>query len=1808
MTPPDVRDGDGPPPDAWRAQAGPATAVPGPRVSAEDADADAVHGGVAARDVPHHAAPWETHLRDSLAAALHGDPARHGHRPDVVDVIAHLIVRVARADHGELDRFPGLQDAARHLLHVVGLDPGASPGAPTAPVATPGTPPGGTGPDPDAGPGPIDTSPADTPPADTHPVDTPPATGAGNTDVGSADTDTDPDPDAGPVIPVPRAEVPATGPAGTYHGGVVVQQVLPGGEGRLRVTYADGSQRDVTRTVVDGTTTDTYSRADGVVVTETYGADGGWTATGPDGATTTAVRAGDVLTEEVRAADGTVTTTTARLAHPSYGITIRPGEQQFTTTTVGLGGAVAQTRVLGTADGEAVAITTSGTSTATARVGVDDHANLDGSVTRTFTFADGRTEAFTVNAAGEVLHHESHPPPTPAPAGATTAHRGVVLEIDAGGTTPHTVEQHLADGTVRQVTRSTDIDSIRTDSWTEPDGSTVVERSVPGGPGATTTTTALDGTTTVLVRDGWQAELTTTGPDGVTTVTTATSFSPSAEVLRTTVGDVETSVVLDADGDGATATIRDGGTTQTVRVAIEAVANPDGSVTHVLRFPDGRTELVTTGPDGAPVALETRADAGGPATPTGDPGAAVNGSYHGGTVREDVTTDPATGAEHITRTYADGTVVELDRPAPGEDAVATLPDGTRVAEQGGGGWGTTTSEAPDGTLTRRWWDDLAYTALTEHPDGASSETQWTYGAAGVQFRTTETGTDGTETVTGVRMLADGGALATVTGPDGTTTARLDVDEIENVDGTVTRVFTAPDGRTDAFTLDANGVVVHHEGHPGHGGSTGLATERVIGTDPGTGRVTVEVVHADGTVQEVQRFATGDDVYESWVEDDGTRVTQHAEGTAGASTEVGPDGSSTVRRWDADTGFAEDRTELDGSATRFRTDLYGRVPNPGGELFSTVQIGLTGQTLSTSVVTTADGGAAAVATRSDGVSVTTRLDVRTVAHPDGSTTRVYTFPDGRTESVTVDGRTGLVIDHEGVPAGGPVPPAADSEATPPTVEVSTTPDGDRYEVRTHADGSVERITTSTVGNWVSEVTDAHGQTLRTDVTAGSISKTVTLADGSSTEVTRWPGSLVVRVTDVDGTEATTSTSEDGRVESSVYNPVTEQTILRIHLPDGTETQSIRGEGGASHSVSVAPDGTRTEIITTPGGDRSEQTDRPDGTIHIEGQRDGRDFVGEARPDGYATQTEIDGSRTTTVTKWPDGTIEQRTDDGAGTVEKLTTRTDHTWTKSTQLPDGGTREQNLTADGRITVLEKGPGGWPSTWTDMHQDGWRFQARDDADGSHFERVTEPDGTFWTKSEDRSATSTDPSATIESWGDTDGSLRTRITQPNGSWSEVHQYTNGDRVITQWTDPGTRNFGRGQVAGGDAPVPLERFWRLETASGYTRTELTYQDGSRVEITDPAGTTAGTPAATVIGEQNLLFVKKFDPQGALTLDTVVLRPPDTQAAPPGIPTLPPRLGDQSLAAQGAFRAAFALEGSITERFETGLFSGEFTAEGRIGGSIAGQGSVEIGDTGIDAQGSVEVFLGAEGRLGGTLGTPLGEIGGEADAEAMIYAAAAATAHIGLDGVQASVSAEAMVAARVGASGGGDLGFVRGEYGAEVGVGLGAELEADAEISGDRIGFSFDASIGLGIELGIELDLSFSPSSFVEGIGDVITDPIGAAEDVGEFFGDTAEWFAGGVVDIGGAIGDGAEALGSGMEDLADVVDDLAGDIEDAVGGTAEDIAEAAADAGRAAASVVEDVAGVLGDAAGAVGDVVDDLVDFAGDAVDALGDVLDDLF
>lgn len=1464
------------------------------------------------------------------------------------------------------------------------------------------------------------------------------------------------------------------------------------------------------RTVVDGRTTDTSTTAEGVVVTETYGPDGGWTEAAPDGGHTSASRADGVLTEEVTAPDGTVTTTRATLFRPYSGLTVLGGQEQFTTTTTAPDGTVGFVRVVGTADGGAVAAGTEGDpggtiTTATTRVDVDDTPNPDGSVTRTFTFPDGRTEAFTLNAAGEILAHEVHATggQYDAPAGT----RGVVLEVDRRSEVPGLVEQTLADGTVRQVHRAPTLSGHLVDRWTEPDGTTVELDPTP--PNSTTTTVAPDGTRTVVVHDSSAAAQTTTGADGTTTRAEMVGFSAGSQVLTMTTtapggATVQTAVVLDLMDDGATATVTTGTVVEHVRVDVAAVPNPDGSTTHVLTFPDGRTETITTGVDGGPVALQSRPGTGAPAA---------------------VPADPVTA--------------------------------------------TTTTTAPDGTVTRDTWDGTRLTSTVTGPDGSSSTATWPPpGPADARlFETVATAPDGARTVTTVQAVnVAREALATIRTGDTTTTVRVATDEIENVDGSITRVYTFPDGRTEAFTVDALGVAVHHETHPGDGSVVGtlaaqhddggyrggVVSERVIATDPATGVQTVAVLRADGTTDEVHRHVNrwNGAVSDSWTEADGTRVltdASDAEGYQDTRVEVGPDGSSTVVRVDAESGYAEDRTAPDGTVTRFRTPRDGTLPAPGTEIFSTTAIGIAGQTLTTSVVATADGGAAAVATRSDGLSVTTRLDVRGVANPDGSLTRVYTFPDGRTEAVTVDAVTGRVTAHEGVPAGGEVPPTATTETTPPPSTVTTGPDGERIETLTHADGSVETVTTNPEGTWHSEVTDTAGRTLRTEVGGGGqVVKEVTLPDGSSTAVTRWPGGLVVSATATDGTVATSTTmsTPDGvRTEASLRDPVTDRLVRTLHEADGTQTRQVYEASGDWSAVSR----------------------HLDGTVHTEAWHEGTHTVADRGPDGVATMTATDGYATTTVTEQVDGTIVQRADDGAGTVTTLTTRPDHTWTSLTQRPDGGTFEQSLTSDGRLLSHDRAAGGQPSASVELHRDGTRIEVATDADGLEARRETRPDGSWWARAEDRSG------ITTEAWQDHSGAQGSKVTQVTGSYQQVVQYPDGSRSVTQYTDPGTLGFGLGQVPreptvaetvfGIPAPPPAVRValvTRFEAADGDTVTDVTYQDGSRIQ-------------ALTLADAGTMSVTKFDPAGLVTATR------DGLPIPPGArPTIPttalPALEPQGVRVAGTFEAAVTLEGKVSAAFDTGVFRGEVTAEGRVGGSVSGQGSAGVGPGGVDAQGSLEVFLGAQGRLGGTLGTPLGDLSAGMDASATAYAAAVGSAHLGLDGIQAGVSLQAMVSATVGATADADLGVAAAHLGAHAGVGLGLDLEADAEISADRVGFDFGFAAGIGLSSGADVDLSFSPSGIVDEIGDDPGSALGALIEAGSgrSYDSAGDFLLTGALTTTGVPGVfavvAADAIGGVLKDFGDAVEDVPviGDVVEVI----EDVGDVVDDAFHAVGSLL----------------------------------------
>lgn len=236
-------------------------------------------------------------------------------------------------------------------------------------------------------------------------------------------------------------------------------------------------------------------------------------------------------------------------------------------------------------------------------------------------------------------------------------------------------------------------------------------------------------------------------------------------------------------------------------------------------------------------------------------------------------------------------------------------------------------------------DGPALHEIERDPEGRVLGRTW-WGGEGDDLFRTEDRTGHPPVLTEVRAAADGGAVATIRTEDVMQTVRLQVEEIENLDGSLTRVFVFPDGRTEAFTIDAEGRAVYHEAHAGTGllstATTeavddhrgGVVREEVVSTDE-FGRSTVLRTLADGTTVEVLRAPWDPEtgvVNETWTEPDGSRVLVRSEGGEPAwSTTVERSGASSLRGWEADGDLTERTLTADGLDTRVDVEA-GRDPS------------------------------------------------------------------------------------------------------------------------------------------------------------------------------------------------------------------------------------------------------------------------------------------------------------------------------------------------------------------------------------------------------------------------------------------------------------------------------------------------------------------------------------------------------------------------------------------------------------------------------------------------------------------------------------------------------------------------------------------------------------------------------------------------------------------------------------------------------------------------------------------------------------------
>ena len=463
------------------------------------------------------------------------------------------------------------------------------------------------------------------------------------------------------------------------------------------------------------------------------------------------------------------------------------------------------------------------------------------------------------------------------------------------------------------------------------------------------------------------------------------------------------------------------------------------------------------------------------ALPSSTPAADPNAGYHGGVVRSAPTTN-ADGSQTVHVRYGDGTTIDVDRttdPATGgRTDTWTEPDGTTATHTvGPDGFDVTVRTAPDGTITAEVAGESFASDVTRS-DGTWSQTAWgpTDSTPTAIFSTVDHLGGDTRVDTVVTPTASGGYLATVTSSDGSVeTVRVTAQDVDNPDGSTTRIFTFPDGDTDAFTTDVAGRVVHHESHHADDTTaswadpvapTGPSQQATI--DPATGAVTTTVENPDGhritTTTGLDgsdsRTDTAPDGSWSRTSDDGRGTTSESYGTGDLTTQISmkkADGAwrtayldeTGLTTWEmtgtADGTTTETQYEPNGSWSRYMSRPDGtRVETVGYEggftdgsytVYDADGAGTTyaGNGTTTVVHPTADGGTEHVATATDG-TVSTMLfgpdgsvTQETVIGPDGTGTRTYHLPDDHARTVIVTrGPDGQITEYR--------PPAPDTHQT------------------------------------------------------------------------------------------------------------------------------------------------------------------------------------------------------------------------------------------------------------------------------------------------------------------------------------------------------------------------------------------------------------------------------------------------------------------------------------------------------------------------------------------------------------------------------------------------------------------------------------------------------------------------------------------------------------------------------------------------------------------------------------------------------------
>ena len=183
-------------------------------------------------------------------------------------------------------------------------------------------------------------------------------------------------------------------------------------------------------------------------------------------------------------------------------------------------------------------------------------------------------------------------------------------------------------------------------------------------------------------------------------------------------------------------------------------------------------------------------------------------------------------------------------------------------------------------------------------------------------------------------------------------------------------------------------------------------------------------------------------------------------------------------------------------------------------------------------------------------------------------------------------------------------------------------------------------------------------------------------------------------------------------------------------------------------------------------------------------------------------------------------------------------------------------------------------------------------------------------------------------------------------------------------------------------------------------------------------------------------------------------------------------------------------------------------EVELGARESASGAVSIGKDGLQADGTVGVFVG--GQVSGAVEGRYGVVSGGASAIAKAGASAEAKGSVGIgpDGVHAGAGASAEVAATVDGEAHVVVAGVTTTVKGGVGAGLGAHGDIDASFGIDKIGAKVDVGAYVGLGGNLSFDVSIDPS-------EVATSLVDAGERIGDFGGGVIDGFS----DVGGDVAD-----------------------------------------------------------------------------------------